>query len=116
MTLYEMLDVTLYYQPVWIYRMNEYGQYYPIFKGTVNEARQDTDFTWMYLMRKVEHYSCDTGILVINIMCDNPEKEYNCKDNNVRLNKSKREWRWQMEIDEEVKAAAQLDIVKGGTK
>lgn len=33
MTLYEMLDVTFYYQPVWIYETNAYGQNMPLFKG-----------------------------------------------------------------------------------
>ena len=62
MTLYEMLDITLYTQPVWIYAENDYRQNMPVYKGTVNGARQDTNNVWVVLMEDVIHYECDLGV------------------------------------------------------
>ena len=67
MTLYEMLDCTKYYQEVWIFEHNAYDQNMPLFKGEVEDARRDTERVWNYLMCKVDHYECTTGILVIMV-------------------------------------------------
>lgn len=67
MTLYEMLDSTLYYQAVLIYVTNIYDQNMPIFQGDVQSARGDIENVWDYLMCKVDFYDCNTGILIIKV-------------------------------------------------
>lgn len=67
MTLYEMLDKTLYYQTVWIFEHNAYDQNMPLFKGTVNDARKDTENVWDYLMCEVDHYEITNSILDIRV-------------------------------------------------
>ena len=75
MTLYEMLDVTLYDQQVWVYETNVFGQNMPIFKGTVSEARRDEENARNYLMCEIEHYECSTGILLIKVKNEYYEKQ-----------------------------------------
>ena len=106
MTLYEMLDITLYYQEVWIYVMNAYGQNYPVFKGTVHDARGDSEETWNYLMCKVDHYECNTGILIIKV-CDEHyeeclETQYLNSDKWGR-EREKRPWLYSVEIEEDLR-------------
>ena len=67
MTLYEMLDKTLYFQTVWIFEHNTYDQNMPLFKGSVSDARSDTENVWNYLMCEVDHYECINGILDIRV-------------------------------------------------
>lgn len=67
MTLYEMLDKTLYYQTVWIFEHNAYDQNMPLFRGSVEDARKDTERVWNYLMCEVDHYECVNGILDIRV-------------------------------------------------
>lgn len=105
MLLYEMLDVTLYYQEVWIYENNVYDQNMPIFKGTVYEARGDVDIVWSYLMCEVELYQCNTGILLIKVKTDNYEKrmeELYSSSGKWGREKEERPWRHSIEIDKEL--------------
>lgn len=67
MTLYDMLDKTKYYQQVWIFETNAYDQNMPLFKGTVQDARRDTDRVWDYLMCAVDTYDCEGGLLDIRV-------------------------------------------------
>ena len=65
MTLYEMLDTTLYYQPVKIFSTNVYDQNMPLFDGDVEGARGDTDTVWDYLMCEVNRYEIINNKLYI---------------------------------------------------
>lgn len=105
-TLYEMLSKTLYYQNVWIYEVNAYDQNMPIFKGEVNEARADTDRVWDYLMCEVDHYECDTGILLIKVKNEDYEKrmeEHYMFSDRWGQEIESRPWRYSAEIDRELK-------------
>lgn len=105
MTLYEMLDVTLYCQEVWIYENNIYDQNMPLFSGTVEDARLD-ERVWDYLMAKVNHYECDTGILVIKVQNEHYEelleKHYLGSDK-WGMKESERPWKYSAEIDKALK-------------
>lgn len=101
MTLYEMLDVTLYHQEVWIYEINIYGQNMPVFKGTVNEARCNEEKVWFYLMCKVEHYECNTGILLIKVKNEYYEKRLETQYSNSDkwgTKENERPWKHDIEI------------------
>lgn len=106
MTLYEMLDVTLYYQQVWIFETNAYGQNMPLFKGLVEEARANTEKVWMWLMAKVDHYQCNTGILVIKVVDERYEERlenhyfYSEKWGRER---NERPWLYSCEIDDDLR-------------
>lgn len=104
MTLWDMLDKTKYYQKVWIFETNAYGQNMPLFKGTVQDARQDTDLVWDYLMCEVESYDCEGGMLDIRVRT----KYYNERLEGRYTNSDSwdapmetRPWRWSVEIDME---------------
>lgn len=105
MTLWDMLDKTKYYQNVWIFETNAYDQNMPLFKGTVQEARQDTDRVWDYLMCEVETYDCGGGLLDIRVR----DKYYNERlDGHYSVSSGrwgdaieKRPWRLSSEIDME---------------
>ena len=113
MTLYEMLDKTLYYQEVWIYETNTYDQNMPLFKGSVNDAKRETEKVWAFLMCEVEHYECDTDILLIKVR----NKYYDKRMENQYLNSAKwgdkkenRPWRYSMEILKEIKTHKTQEI------
>lgn len=76
MTLYEMLSKTVYYQPVWIFECNKYDQNMPMFKGSVEEARADTDNVWPCLMQEVDHYICENGILDIRVKSEDYDEAF----------------------------------------
>ena len=106
MTLYEMLDCTLYYQQVWIYDHNAYDQNMPLFKGEVNEARYDHR-VWDYLLCKVDHYECNTGILLIYVKDEYYEKRF--EEGNYTIasrrwgkDKDERPWRHSAEVHMEL--------------
>ena len=105
MTLYEMLDNTLFYQEVWIYETNCYDQNMPLFKGTVQEARGDTEKVWDYLMCTVAHYECDTGILLIKVKNEHYqeklESHYMFSDK-WGVEENKRPWKHSSEISKEL--------------
>ena len=109
MTLWDMLDKTLYYQNVWIFETNSYDQNMPLFKGTVQDARQDTERVWDYLMCEVDHYECTNGILDVRVRdkyySERLEEHYTFSDRWGK-EKEKRPWRHSFEIDQE----------KGGAK
>jgi hypothetical protein len=110
MTLYEMLDVTLYYQPVWIYETNAYGQNMPLFKGIVEDARQDTENVWHWLMAKVDHYQCNTGILVIKVVDERYEErleDHYFYSERWGPERSERPWVYSAEIDEDLEKEEQ---------
>lgn len=107
MTLYEMLDVTLYHQEVWIYEINVYGQNMPIFKGEVGEARCDVEKTWCYLMCQVDHYECNTGILVIKVKNEYYEKRLETQYSNSDkwgTKENERPWKHDIEIIMQLKS------------
>lgn len=106
MTLYEILDKTLCYQEVWIYENNAYDQNMPIFKGEVEDARGDTERTWNYLMCEVDHFECNTGILLVLVKTEH----YNSRMEERYFHsekwgneKEKRPWRHSAEIAEELR-------------
>lgn len=108
MTLYEMLDVTLYHQNVWIYETNVYDQNMLIYQGTVEGARGDTEKVWNYLMCKVNHYEYNTGILLIKVKTNHfnsrMEDHYFLSEK-WGQEKEKRPWRHSAEIDRELREA-----------
>lgn len=67
MTLWEMLNTTLWYGKVLIYSRNAYDQCVPLFKGIVNDARQDVDNVWDYLPSEVDQWICGNGITLIYV-------------------------------------------------
>lgn len=105
MTLWDMLDKTKYYQKVWIFETNAYDQNMPLFKGTVLNARSDTDIVWDYLMCEVEVYDCDGGLLDIRVRdkhyYERLEGHYTTCSDRWGESKDKRPWRFSSEIDEE---------------
>ena len=109
MILWDMLDKTLYSQKVWIFECNAYDQNMPLFKGTVQDARQDTDHVWDYLMCEVNHYECTDGVLDIRVQDkyyeERLEGHYPFSDR-WREEKEKRPWRYSAEIDEEKRKEA----------
>lgn len=109
MTLYDMLDNTIYDQKVWVYANNAYDQNMLLFKGTVNDARRDED-VWVYLMHDVEVYYYVAGKLIILVRNqdyeERLEKQYSCSDKWGR-DKKDRPWRWTQEIDEEAEEDGQ---------
>lgn len=66
-TLFEMLDNTLYYGNVLIYSRNAFDQCVNIFKGTVSEARRNEDYVWSYLMQPVDQWICGNGWTLIYV-------------------------------------------------
>lgn len=109
MTLYDMLDRTMYHQPVWIFESNAYDQNMPKFKGTVDEARSDEEI-WDYLMCEVEMYSCEHGILDIRVRDEHYnerlEGHYSGSAYRWGREKEKRPWRYSAEIDMEKEATS----------
>lgn len=104
MTLWDMLDKTKYYQPVWIFETNDRGQNMPIFKGTVDEARRDGDNTWDYLPCEVERYDVSYGLLDIRVT--GPWRSKTIAERYSGSDKwgdtmSERPWRYDTEIDTE---------------
>ena len=109
MTLYEMLDKTLYYQTVWIFEHNAYDQNMPLFRGRVQDARMDTEQVWSYLMCEVDHYECTGEILDIRVRDEYYEQRF--EEGNYRLSgehwgrdRSRRPWLWSAEIDSDKEA------------
>lgn len=110
MTLWEMLDRTKYWQKVLIYETNSRGQNMPVFFGLVNEARRDADRTWDYLPCEVEMFDCSTGILDIRVRTENydrPFEEFYSNSDSWGKEKSKRPWRWEIEIEQEKEGGSQ---------
>ena len=106
MTLYEMLDKSVYWQQVWIYSNNNYDQNMPVFKGLVCEARRDDDMTWDFLENKIVVYEFKCGILVIKVESEHPDKyveDVYCNTGIWGKEKEKRPWRYSIEIDQELK-------------
>lgn len=105
MTLWDMLDKAKYYQAVWIFETNAYDQNMPLYKGTVNGARADTDIVWDYLMCEVETYDCSHGVLDIRVRDRNYnerlEGHYTVFSGGWSENKLGRPWRYSAEIDGE---------------
>lgn len=103
MTLWDMLDKAKYYQKVWIFETNAYDQNMPLFKGTVDDARADTDCVWDYLMCEVETYDCQGGILDIRVhdkyYNEQLESHYTVCSGKWGRDKEKRPWRYSIEID-----------------
>lgn len=113
MTLYEMLDCTLYYQQVWIYDHNAYDQNMPIFKGEVDKARYDHR-VWDYLLCTVDHYECNTGILLIYVKDEYYEKRfeegnYSHASQRWGRDKDKRPWRHSIEVHDDLREYCQKD-------
>ncbi len=105
MKLYDMLDITLYHQEVWIYETDACDKNMLLFKGTVDDARKD-DYVWDYLMNTVEHYECNTGILIIKVKSshfdDGLENNYTASSEDWGKEIGERPWRYSIEIEREV--------------
>lgn len=106
MTLYEMLDVTFYYQKVRIYVCNAFDQNIPIFVGSVSEARRNESDVWDHLMGQIEQYFCKGSTLIIKVKDkyyeDEFEKHYLHSDK-WGPERNQRPWLYSCEIDEDVK-------------
>lgn len=105
MTLWEMLDKTKYYQTVWIFETNAYDQNMPLYKGTVQGAREDTGRVWDYLMCEVETYDCAGGVLDIRVRDvyynEQMEGHYSVSSDGWGDTIETRPWRYSGEIDME---------------
>lgn len=66
MTLWEMLDKTLYYGNILIYSRNGYDQCMPIFKGKVYKARSDEN-VWDYLPNEIEQWICGNKWMLVYV-------------------------------------------------
>lgn len=103
MTLWDMLDKALYYQKVQIYETNAYDQNMLIFKGKIQEARQDTDKVWDYLMCNVKLYEYHGDVLVIYVADEyydeRMEGHYLYSDKWTETN---RPWKRKLEIEKEL--------------
>lgn len=109
MTLWDMLDKTLYHQKVWIFECNAYDQNFPLFKGAVIGARENTDCVWNYLMCPVDHYECTDGILDIRVRNEHYEERiegHYIFSDRWGEEKEKRPWRYSAEIDAEKRKEA----------
>lgn len=95
MNLYDMLDKTKFYQEVSIYLCNIYDQNIPLFEGSVNGARADTDI-WDYLMCEVERYCYCNGTLVIYVKNENYRERIETGYDKERENRS---WLYSAEIE-----------------
>lgn len=105
MTLYEMLDKTLYYQQVWIFETNVHDQNMPIFRGQVQDARNNKgERVWDYLTCEVDHYECTHGILDIRVKNQYSEERleghYLYSDRWGRA-RNKRPWLYSSEINKD---------------
>lgn len=103
MTLYEMLDRTLYYGNVLIYNRNAYDQCMKLFQGTVSEARKDEDYVWDYLMQEVDQWICGNGWTLIYVKYHH----YNDRLENHYLNsknwtKENRPYKGSYEVEKEL--------------
>ena len=110
MTLYEMLDKTIVDQQVWIFENNAYDQNMPLFKGSLEDARCDEN-VWEYLMCNVEFFVCSHGILDIrvrDIYYNEKLEGHYINGKNWGVDKSKRPWRWSIEIDEEKRSMMRI--------
>ena len=90
----------------WIMSQVDHGKWdMPLFKGTVQDARQDTDRVWYYLMCEVDHYECTNGILDIRVRdeyySERLEGHYSISSDRWGESKDKRPWRHSFEIDKE---------------
>ena len=65
MTLYEVLDKSLYNGEVMIYSRNCYDQCIKIFEGIVSDARCDEDNVWKWLMSEVDGLVYGNKVLLI---------------------------------------------------
>ena len=102
MTLYEMVNKTKYHLPVWIYETNDYDQNIPLFKGTVEEAREEGDLIWDYLMYQVDGFDYEYGILDIRVITERHTELFRPTPDKHTI-KSKRNWHHSYEIEEEKK-------------
>ena len=67
MTLYEMLDNTIYYGEVMICARNAFDQCIYLFNGKVEDARKDTEDVWDYLMNEVDQWICGNEVMLIYV-------------------------------------------------
>jgi hypothetical protein len=105
MTLYEMLDRTMYWQECWIFEHNACDQNMPLFKGTVDDARKETDHVWDYLMCEVDHYDCTSGILVLFVKdehFDEPMEGHYTFGDRWGKKRSERPWVFTAEIESDL--------------
>ena len=67
MKLYDMLDHTKYDGKVYIVAVDKNEDEHFIFKGRVDEARED-ESVWGYLMHKIEQYYVYKNVIVIKFI------------------------------------------------
>lgn len=72
-TLYDMLDRTVYYQKVLILENNVFDQNMPLYYGNVDGARSD-EIIWDWLTKEVDLYEYSEGVLVISVKDENYEE------------------------------------------
>ena len=97
-----MLNKTKYDLPVWIYETNDYDQNIQLFKGTIQEAREEGDRVWEHLMCQVDIFDYEYGILDIRVVTERC-KELFAPTPDKHIAKSQRTWRSSYEIDQEKK-------------
>lgn len=91
MTLYEMLERTLYYGKVMIWTRNAFDQCLQLFDGEVEGARGDTDQVWWHLMSEVDQWICGNRVTLIYVKDDHYnellEKQFRNSDKWTRENR-----------------------------
>lgn len=100
-TLYDMLALTDYFQPVWIYSCNSFDQNMLILKGDISEARSDDD-VWQYLMRPLDGYDCSTGILILYVQDENYNEPFERQCPNLKRSV----WKTRIEIESDAEECA----------
>lgn len=104
MTLWEMLDKTLYDGNVLIYERNTYDQCMKIFQGKVNDAKQDSDRVWDYLMQPIEQWICGNRWTLIYVKNhyynDLLETQYSNSD---KWTREKHPWKSSYEVENELR-------------
>lgn len=103
MTLWEMLDRTLYYGRVLIYSRNAYDQCVPIFRGKVQDAREEGNQVWDYLPYEVDQWICGKGATLIYVKhYDYENRLEKCYSNSDKWTEAKRPYRRSYEVEREL--------------
>ena len=100
MTLWEMLDCTLYYGDVVIYARNNYDQCVFLFDGCVADARRDTDNVWDYLPYEIDQWMVRNSrtLIYVKHYAYNDRLE-TCYSNSDTWTQDRRPFKWTREVE-----------------
>ena len=103
MTLWEMLDNTLYYGNVIIYLRNAYDQCVKVFSGTVQEAREEGCNVWDCLPYEVDQWICGNKIALIYVKhYDYENRLENSYSNSDKWTKEQKPYKSSYEVRKEL--------------